>query len=238
MAVQARAGHPNPAYEHPWFVRFVHWTNATAVCVMLFSGLQIFSAFPSFGAKVPERDLIDAIPEAVTLGGWLGGALQWHLTFMWIFAIGGLFYVAAQTMSGHFRTVLFVPRDMSGVWPMVRHYFLFGPKPPITAQYNALQKLAYTAVLLLGGLLMWTGAVMYKPAQLSLLGAPFGGYHNARVVHFLAMCGLVAFVPGHLIMVAIHGWDNARSIVTGWKRHPGYGTGHGIQAADGDSRNS
>jgi thiosulfate reductase cytochrome b subunit len=141
-------------------------------------------------------------------------------------------------MSGHFRTVLFVPHDMSGVWPMARHYFLFGPKPPITAQYNALQKLAYTAALLLGGLLMWTGAVMYKPAQLSLLGAPLGGYHNARVVHFLAMCGLVAFVPGHLIMVAIHGWDNARSIVTGWKRHPGYGTAHGIKAADGDSGNS
>ncbi|HEY1912011.1 MAG TPA: cytochrome b/b6 domain-containing protein [Vicinamibacterales bacterium] len=219
-------------------MRFVHWTNATAVCVMLLSGLQIFSAFPSFGAKVPEHDLIEAVPEAVTLGGWLGGALQWHFTFMWIFAIGGIFYVSAQLMSGHFRTVLFVTRDAPGVWPMARHYFLFGPKPPITAQYNALQKLAYTTALLLGGLLMWTGAVMYKPAQLSLLAAPFGGYHNARLVHFLAMCGLVAFVPGHLVMVAIHGWDNARSIVTGWKRHPEYETVHGIQAADGDSGSS
>jgi thiosulfate reductase cytochrome b subunit len=238
VAIQTQGGGPGPVYEHPWFVRFVHWTNATAVCVMLLSGLQIFSAFPSFGAKVPEHDLIDAVPEAITLGGWLGGALQWHFTFMWIFAIGGIFYVSAQLMSGHFRTVLFLPRDAPGVWPMARHYFLFGPKPPSIAQYNPLQKLAYTAALFLGGVLTWTGAVMYKPAQLSMVGAPLGGYHNARVVHFLAMCGLVAFVPGHLVMVAIHGWDNARSIVTGWKRHAEYEPVHGIRAADGDSGSS
>ena len=36
------------------------------------------------------------------------------------------------------------------------------------------------------------------------------------------MCGLLAFIPGHLIMVAMHGWDNFRSMVTGWKHHPEY----------------
>ena len=207
-------------YEHPWFVRFLHWSNAIALIVMVSSGLQIFSAFPSFGAKIPQRDLIEAVPEAITLGGWLGGALQWHFTFMWVFAVGGMWYVAAQLETGHVRTVIFTRRDVSGVWPMARHYFLFGPKPRATGQYNALQKLAYTSAVLLGVLMVWTGAVMYKPAQLSALGLPFGGYHRARLVHFLAMCGLLAFIPGHLVMVALHGWDNFRSIVTGWKHHP------------------
>ena len=206
--------------EHPWFVRFLHWSNAIALVVMVSSGLQIFSAFPSFGAKIPQRDLIEAVPEAITLGGWLGGALQWHFTFMWVFAVGGMWYVAAQLATGHVRTVIFTRRDVSGVWPMARHYFLFGPKPRATGQYNALQKLAYTSAVLLGVLMVWTGAVMYKPAQLSALGLPFGGYHRARLVHFLAMCGLLAFIPGHLVMVALHGWDNFRSIVTGWKHHP------------------
>ena len=224
-----------PVYEHPWFVRFIHWTNAVAVGVMVLSGLQIFNAFPSFGAKVPERDLVEAIPDAITIGGWLGGALQWHFTFMWIFAVGGFFYVAAQLRSGHVRTVLFVPRDGPNVWPMLRHYFFLGPKPLMTEQYNALQKLAYSTALLLGGLLMWTGAVMYKPAQLSVLGTPLGGYHNARVVHFVAMCGLVAFVPGHVIMVAIHGWDNFRSMLVGWKQHPGYRTAPEGRAIDRDN---
>ena len=60
---------PQSVYEHPWVVRFCHWTNAVAIIVLTLSGLQIFDAFPSFGAKIPESDLIEAVPAAVTLGG-------------------------------------------------------------------------------------------------------------------------------------------------------------------------
>ena len=211
-----------PVYEHPWAVRFCHWANAVAVTVLAMSGLQIFNAFPSFGAKIPQENLIEAVPRSLALGGWLGGALQWHFTFMWIFAATGLMYAVSQIVSGHFRTVLFTPRNLPGVWPMARHYFLFGPKPPSTGQYNPLQKLAYTSTLVFGGLSLLTGLVMYKPVQLSALGWLFGGYHGARLVHFLAMCGILAFIPGHLIMVVLHGWDNFTSMVTGWKRHPDY----------------
>ena len=59
---------------------------------------------------------------------------------MWIFIGAGLLYVVSQLISGHYRTVLFTRRDVRGVWPMARHYFLFGPKPPSTGQYNPLQK--------------------------------------------------------------------------------------------------
>jgi Ni/Fe-hydrogenase b-type cytochrome subunit len=209
-------------YEHPWFVRFIHWTNAVALTVMATSGLQIFTAFPSFGPKIPQQNVIDRIPEIYRLGGWLGGALQWHFTFMWIFAGGGIVYVLAQIASGHYRTVLFTPRDVSGVWPMARHYFLFKPEPEWSGQYNPLQKLAYTVAILLAALMVATGVVMYKPSQWSAFAAIFGGYHNARLIHFLAMVALLAFIPGHLIMVAIHGWNNARSMITGWKeQEPG-----------------
>jgi thiosulfate reductase cytochrome b subunit len=193
-----------------------------AVTVLAMSGLQIFNAFPTFGPKIPQNDLIEAVPRSLALGGWLGGALQWHFTFMWIFAATALLYVVSQSVSGHFRTVLFTRRNLPGVWPMARHYFFFGPKPPSTGQYNPLQKLAYTSTLVFGGLSLLTGLVMYKPVQLSALGWIFGGYHGARLVHFLAMCGILAFIPGHLIMVLLHGWDNFASMVTGWKRHPDY----------------
>ena len=213
---------PRPIYEHPWAVRLAHWVNAVTITVLTLSGLQIFNAFPSFGAKVPQVDLITAVPQAVTLGGWLGGALQWHFTFMWIFMGAGLLYVVYQVASGHYRTVLFVPRDVRHVWPMARHYFLFGPKPTATAQYNGLQKLAYTSAIAFGALSLLTGLVMYKPVQFSALGWLFGGYDGARLVHFLAMCGLLSFIPGHLAMVALHGWDNFASMVTGWKHRPDY----------------
>ncbi len=219
-AYRARDGSTKrAAYQHPWLIRLTHWLNAVALVVMAGSGIQILRAFPAFGPKVPEHDIVN-IPRALALGGWLAGGLQWHLTFMWIFLGAGVLYVVTQAVTGRYRMVLFRPRDVPGVWPMVRHYFLFGPKPPATEPYNALQKLAYTITVALGALSLLTGLVLYKPAQLSPLAAVFGGYHAARVWHFAAMCGLVAFVPGHLVMVAVHGWNNFAAMLTGWKREP------------------
>jgi len=125
-------------------------------------------------------------------------------------------------MSGHYRTMLFTPRDIPGVWPMARHYFFFGPKPPATGQYNPLQKLAYTSTLSFGALSLLTGIVLYKPAQFSWLAFLFGGFHLTRVWHFAAMCGFLAFIPGHLIMVVLHGWSNFYAMLSGWKREPEY----------------
>jgi Ni/Fe-hydrogenase b-type cytochrome subunit len=209
------------AYEHPLAIRITHWVNAISLFVMIGSGLQIFRAFPSFGPKIPEKVLLD-VPKTFTLGGWLGGALQWHFTFMWFFAASGIVYFVFQVFSGHYRTLLFTPRDIPGVWPMARHYFFFGPKPPATSQYNALQKLAYTSTIGFGMLSLLTGIVLYKPTQFFWLAFLFGGYHLTRIWHFAAMCGFLAFIPGHLIMVVLHGWANFFSMLSGWKREPEY----------------
>ena len=209
------------AYEHPLPIRITHWVNAISLFVLVASGLRIFRAFPSFGPKIPEKVLLD-IPNSLTLGGWLGGALQWHFTFMWFFAASGVVYLAYQVVSGHYRTMLFTPRDIPGVWPMTRHYFFFAPKPPATGQYNPLQKLAYTSTIAFGALALLTGIVLYKPVQFSWLAFLFGGFHLTRGWHFAAMCGFLAFIPGHLIMVVLHGWANFYSMLSGWKREPEY----------------
>jgi hypothetical protein len=83
------------AYEHPLAIRITHWVNAVSLFVMITSGLRIFRAFPSFGPKIPEKVLLD-IPKSLTLGGWLGGALQWHFTFMWLFAASRVFRVSGN----------------------------------------------------------------------------------------------------------------------------------------------
>src|ERR1700690_3948874 len=104
-------------YEHPLVVRLAHWLNAVALLVMIGSGLRIFRAFPSFGPKIPQHYFF-VPPAPFTIGGWLGGALQWHFAFMWIFVGSGLLYVVYQMVTGHWRQVLFMPRDIKGVWPM------------------------------------------------------------------------------------------------------------------------
>jgi Ni/Fe-hydrogenase b-type cytochrome subunit len=194
-------------YEHLFVIRICHWINAAALFVMVGSGLQIFRAFPSFGATIPEKVLIHW-PKSLALGGWLGGALQWHLTFMWIYLATGLVYLGYQIFSGKYKQVLFMPRDVAGVWLMVRHYFFFGPKPPVREAYNPLQKHAYTTVDILGLLSVASGFVIWKPIQFSWLAWMMGGFHYARLWHFLIMWAMLAFVFGHLVMVVLHGWNN------------------------------
>ncbi len=221
-------------YEQPAVVRWTHWLSAIALFILIGSGVQIFFAFPSFGPKIPQQNLfhvprdfrwnhIGSYFHSIALGQWLAGAEWWHFTFMWVFIACGVVYLLYEAISGHWRTVLFVPRDIPGVWPMFRHYFLFGKKPEQTEQYNALQKLAYTSAVFLGVISVASGLVMWNPVQFSWLGWMMGGFHYARIVHFAAMCGFLAFIPGHVIMVVLHGWKNFASMLTGWKENPEYG---------------
>jgi Ni/Fe-hydrogenase b-type cytochrome subunit len=220
-AVDAEESQVRTAHEHPWVVRFCHWLNVVSLFAMAGSGLQIFRAFPSFGPKIPQHNLLN-VPKSLALGGWLGGALQWHMTFAWIYVATGIIYLAYQILSANYRQSLFVPKDLAGVWPMVRHYFFFGRKPAQTGVYNPLQKMAYTSAILLGLLSMLTGIVLYNPVQFSFLALLMGGFHRARLWHFCVLCALLLFVLGHLIMVILHGWNNFTSMLTGWKRNPEY----------------
>jgi len=201
-----------------------HWLTAISLFVLVGSGLQIFHAFPSFGPKIPQENFFDP-PQAIRIGGWLAGALMWHFTFMWIFMGAGAAYLAYQLVTGRYRMVLFTRKDVPGVWPMVKHYFFFKAKPPVTEPYNPLQKLAYTSTVLFGAMSVVTGLALLNTVQFSWLSRAMGGYSLVRVWHFLAMCGFLAFIPGHLIMVALHGWKNFVSMLVGWKRDPEYHAG-------------
>jgi thiosulfate reductase cytochrome b subunit len=207
--------------EHSWLVRFTHWLNAISLVVMTMSGLQIYMAFPSFGTKVPQESFLH-FPEAMRLGGWLGGALQWHLTFAWMFTLTGITYVSYLIISGKWRRVILRFEEYSGVWPMVRHYLLFKSRPEQLEPYNPLQKLAYTSTIVFGVVVVITGILLFQPTQLALPVKLLGGFAMIRIYHFAAMIGFLLFVPGHLLMVALHGWSNFYSMMTGWKRDPDY----------------
>jgi thiosulfate reductase cytochrome b subunit len=57
--------------------------------------------------------------------------------------------------------------------------------------------LALVTVMLLSGVAIW------KPVQTYPLEILFGGFQGARLVHFLAMAGIVAFLLVHLALVAL-----------------------------------
>ena len=162
------------------------------------------------------------MPAVMRLGGWLGGALQWHYSFAFLFSATGIAYVIYLLVTGHWRQVILQPKELRGIWPMARHYFFFQPKPEQLEPYNPLQKLAYTSTILFGVTAVVTGIALSKPVQVAWIVQLLGGFGLVRVFHFAAMCGFLAFIPGHLLMVAWHGWNNFYSMIIGWKRNPDY----------------
>src|SRR3546814_20084230 len=79
---------PGARAIHPAWLRITHWLNALAVLVMITSGWRIYNASPLFDF---------GFPAGITLGGWLGGALQWHFAGMWLLAGNGLLYPAMRS---------------------------------------------------------------------------------------------------------------------------------------------
>jgi thiosulfate reductase cytochrome b subunit len=178
---------------HPFWLRANHWINLVAVTLLILSGWRIYNASPIFAFSIPSQ---------ITLGGWLGGALLWHFAAMWLLFFNGLMYLFLNIVSGRFKTKFFPIRIrdlindlISALKGKLAHDSL--------SEYNTVQKLAYLFAIVDIILLVLSGLVVWKSVQFPLLRELMGNYDNARIVHFFAMAGLVAFVTVHVVMVAL-----------------------------------
>ena len=178
---------------HPLWLRLTHWLNALAMLIMVTSGWRIYNASPLFNFSFFNE---------LTLGGWLGGALQWHFAGMWLFGVNGLCYLLLNLASGRFKRKY---------WPLSPKQFLVDVGAALRGRlqhadlrhYNMVQRVAYLSVMLLCVLSALSGLVLWKSVQFPLLRTLLGGYEAARYIHFFAMSALVAFVAIHLVMVAL-----------------------------------
>jgi len=182
----------NLTVAHPATIRLLHWVWVYAIGCMVFSGWQIYSASPS---------LPFSFPRWTGLGGWLGGALAWYFSAMWLLAVDGTAYLAYGFISGHFRRDLGIPTPRAVVrdfWSALT--FRLGHR---IGHYNAVQRLLYAGVI--GALLLQvaTGLAIWKPVQLRALVGLFGGYPIARNIHLAIMFLIVAFVIVHIVLVVI-----------------------------------
>jgi thiosulfate reductase cytochrome b subunit len=183
----------SPPPIHTGWLRAIHWLNALAVLVLVMSGWKIYNATAFLGF---------AIPNTVTLGGWLGGALLWHFAAMWLFGFNGLLYLALNLVTGRFKAKFFplsARTLLNDVLDALRGKLAHADP----RHYNMVQRLAYLFVMLDGVLLVASGLVLWKSVQFPLLRELVGGYEGARLVHFAAMATLVLFVVVHLVMVAL-----------------------------------
>src|ERR1043166_3581990 len=177
----------------PAWVRALHWTNAVAMVLMIMSGWQIYNASPLFGFSFPG---------SITLGGWLGGALLWHLAAMWLLMVNGLIYLALGFATGRFRKKL-LPITPEGVIADTKAALTGKLSHDDLTKYNSVQKLLYAGVIIIGILIVLSGLAIWKPVQLQYLTALFVGYNVPRSVHFLCMAAIVAFMVVHVVLALL-----------------------------------
>ncbi len=212
-----------PVKRHHGIVRVAHWLHAVVLLGMIASGLQIYQAFRHFGIRgeaFPFPNPFDgrSFPEWSRLGGWLAGGLNWHFALAWPFVITGLVYLLFLGLTGEWRPLLFRPRDIGPAVQMQLYYLRLRKEHPPQGKHNALQKGAYTFIVLLGALSALTGFAIYKPVQLSWLTTLFGGYELARYWHFVAVWVFVGFTLLHVALVFLVDPASLRAMTTGWYR--------------------
>lgn len=177
----------------PAWVRVVHWINAVAMIVMIMSGWQIYNASPLFNFSFSS---------SLTLGGWLGGGLQWHFAAMWLLMINGLVYLVLGVVTGRFRTKL-LPITPSGVLADTRAALTGHLSHADLSKYNYVQKLLYAGIIVVGILIVLSGLSIWKPVQFQYLTAIFGGYDIARYVHFTMMSAICLFLIVHIALAVL-----------------------------------
>lgn len=187
--VQAR-----PARLHPLPLRIMHWINAVAIFIMIGSGWKIYNDDILFSFL--------RFPDAIVIGKWAQYGLQWHFFGMWIFVLNGLAYLGYGIVSGRFRRKLF-PISPREVLATVGEALRFRLRHDDLTHYNAVQKVLYLGVMTIGVLIVLSGLALWKPVQFSELANLFGSFQTIRLVHFLCMTAIVAFIVVHVTLALL-----------------------------------
>ena len=190
--------------KHSALIRWTHWINFPLLTIMIISGAMIYWANEAY-FPIPEGFYSQKLALGIGI----------HFFFMWLFAINGLIYAAYLVLSGQWREML--PQLSTFKEALLVTLYDLGIRKQLPAQgkFNAGQKLAYSAITLLGFIQLVTGLAIYKPVQFQSLLLLLGGYETARLLHFIFTIIFMLFFVVHILQVLRAGWNNFRSMITG-----------------------
>jgi len=143
--------------------------------------------------------------------------MAFHFLFMWFFTLNGIFYVLYTIISGEWRELVPNKHSFKEAWLVLLHDLHIRKTAPPQNKYNAAQRIAYTAIIIMGIGSVITGLAVYKPVQFYYFTWLCGGYHLARIWHFVLTLGYVFFFLIHIMQVIMAGWKNFRSVITGFE---------------------
>lgn len=207
--------------KHRLATRWCHWVNFPLLALMIWSGLWIYWANDVYRIGLGSVTLLKFFPQGFYhtfgLNQQLAKGMAWHFFFMWFFAINGLAYVVYTILSGEWRDLLPDRHSFREAILVTLHDLGLRKGTLPQRKFNGAQRIAYTSIILMGFGSLITGLAIYKPIQLAWLNALLGGYQAARFEHFLLTMGYVLFFLIHIAQVIRAGWNNFRSMVSGYE---------------------
>ncbi len=218
--------------DFPLWLRGAHYFDLLFLSLSARSGLEILSAHPKLywndhctpgtewlrltrkrmpeGALWTSRDEEESFPSWLALPGGrsLGLGRHWHFLGDLGWLVTGILYLVLLFATDEWRRL--VPTSwhvLPAAWHALASYAtLHLVETP--GGYNALQQLAYFAVVFLVAPLTTATGLAMSPAVSARFPRYirlFGGRQAARSIHFLCLCAFGAFLVVHVAMVVLHG---------------------------------
>ena len=218
--------------KHPLAIRWMHWVNFPVLFTMIWSGLLIY-----WNDSIPPGNHAHEVYR-VGVGSWtlfrffppwfytnrfwdmrfhVTQGLGWHFLFMWIFAVNGVLYAVYLLWSREWKFLVPHKKSIQEAVQVTLVDLHFRRGLPAQTKYNGAQRIAYTLTVLMGFGMLVTGLAIYKPTQVHWMTTLLGGYEMARWEHFWLTMGFCAFFLVHVGQVMLAGWNNFRSMVSGYE---------------------
>ena len=225
--------------KHPLAIRWMHWINFPVLFTMIWSGILIYWNDSDNAYQHPHAvyrvglgnfTLFRFFPpwfytNHIGRYQWdmrfqVTRALGYHFFFMWLFAINGLLYVIYLLWSREWKFMVPTRESIREAIQVTLVDLHLRKGMPIQTKYNGAQRIAYSAIIVMGLGSLVTGLSIYKPTEVHWITSLLGGYEMARWEHFWLTIGFCAFFLVHVGQVILAGWNNFRAMVSGYELRP------------------
>ncbi len=222
--------------KHPLAIRWMHWINFPVLFTMIWSGILIYwndsdNAYQHphavYRVGLGKFTLFRFFPawfytNHIGSFSWdmrfqVTRALGYHFFFMWLFAINGALYVLYLLWSREWKFMVPTRDSMREAIQVTLVDLHIRKGLPKQTKYNGAQRIAYSAIVVMGFGSLVTGLAIYKPTEAHWLTSLLGGYEMARWLHFWLTIGFSAFFLLHVFQVIMAGWNNFRAMVSGYE---------------------
>lgn len=177
--------------------RIYHWINFISMVVLISTGWYIHRPYAA---------------------GMMNTMRTWHFIFMYVFSINIMLrvYYAFFGKSGDWKKYLKQDFSMRVVKATMNHYLKYEHFPK-DIKDRILQNSSYLGVVILFGIQIVTGILLYYPESQTLapVMAAFGGQSLLRTTHFFFMWIFIAFTVIHFYMAVAEEWPKVKTMFLG-----------------------